>query len=184
VKSGFHFRAFYEWSCSSYIIFLSQYPSAHNWKLKNIFAHCYAAGRCDENVGCVSSNRWVLITNAIQKEELINTESFKDQKYHWNMLGVLPWQSIFTFCDQRIILYVMFGAIFLVQSNLCEALLVWVQQCLLQVKAMNMYPFSFSFMVQFMALIISTVTSYIRMMNKMEMLRNESVMYQLIYHVC
>lgn len=100
------------------------------------------------------------------------------------MLGVLPWQSIFTFCDQRIILYVMFGAIFLVQSNLCEALLVWVQQCLLQVKAMNMYPFSFSFMVQFMALIISTVTSYIRMMNKMEMLRNESVMYQLIYHVC
>ena len=45
---------------------------------------------------------------------------------------------------------------------------------------MNIYPFYFSFMVQFMTLIISRVTSYIRMLNKMEMLRNESVKYQLI----
>lgn len=81
-NSGFHFRAFYKWSCFSYIIFLSQYPSTHKWKLKNVFAQWYTAGKCDENLGCVSSNRWVLITNTLRKEELIkkNKESFKDQK--------------------------------------------------------------------------------------------------------
>jgi len=47
-----------------------------------------------------------------------------------------------------------------------------------------MYPFHFSFMVQFVTLIISRVTSYVGVMNEMEMLRNESVKYQLIYHVC
>jgi len=39
----------------------------------------------------------------------------------------------------------VFGTIFLVQSNQCEALFVWVQQCLLQVKGHEYVSISFLF---------------------------------------
>jgi hypothetical protein len=76
----------------------------------------------------------------------------------------------------------VFGTIFLVQSNLCEALLVWVQQCLLLVKGHECVSILFLIYGSIND-IISRVTPNVRMMNKMEMMQNEAVKYQLIYYV-